>query len=138
MKTSNLPTAKELGFNPIFQPMNQDDTMLFVQIYGSGELEIPENEIPHPIKIIDRRIEVLNLPIELTMKAKLLLLVLTGGNPGKMVGSLIDCLVKYEDKTVDCGMVADLYPDGFYSDISFHEYVEKYLKLKKSKWSEIY
>lgn len=138
MKTSDLPTAMELGFKPIFQPMTPDQTNLFFQIYLSDEIEIPENEIPHPIKIIDRRIEVLELPIQITMSAKVLLVVLTDGNPGRMVASLIDCLVKYENRTVNKDMIIELYENGFYSDASFHEYVENYLKIKKSKWSEIY
>lgn len=136
---SNLPKAKELGFNPIYQQLTDEQSRMLISILlSNNEPDIPENEIPFPIKIIEKRIDVLKLPIKLTTTAKLLLLVLTDGNPGKMVTSLIDCLVKFENQTVTKDMVCDLYPNGFYNENSFIEYVDNYLKLKKSKWSEIY
>ena len=100
--------------------------------------QIPEKELPHVIRILDKRIEVMKLPIKFNLKAKLLLFVLTDSNPGRMMLALIDSLTKYEGKEVTEGEICDIYPEGFYSEESVLEYVEKYCKTRLCKWSEIY
>ena len=92
----------------------------------------------HGTKILEKRIEVLKLPIEFTNNAKIAIDCFTLGNPGKTVALLIDCLTKYEGQKVSVSMLSDVYPFGFYNEETFEDYVDNYLKTNKAKWSEIY
>lgn len=86
----------------------------------------------------------MELPIEFTAKAKMLALILTGGNPGKMMTVLIDCLTYWdlekgqEKVLVDDSKICDLYPTGFYTEDSVINLVDNYFKTRKVAWSEIY
>ena len=131
-------TAIELGFKPKFERLSKEQSELFINILFSEIKQIPEKELPHVIRILDKRIEVMKLPIKFNLKAKLLLFVLTDSNPGRMMLALIDSLTKYEGKEVTEGEICDIYPEGFYSEESVLEYVEKYCKTRLCKWSEIY
>ncbi len=104
------------------------------------EEEFNGSKAPFPIQILNKRIEALELKIKFTGKAKLLLLIYTEGNPGKIVTSLIDCLTKFGNKefTIDCDELVQVYPDGFYTEDSFIELVDDYFKTRKVIWSEIY
>ena len=88
-------------------------------------------------QIINKRIEVMKLPIKFTDHA-LVAVSAFCDRPGYAVALLVDCLNKYEGQTVDCGMLADLYPMGFYDEPSLMKYVDDYLKPRKVKWAEIY
>lgn len=142
MKTKLTQTATQLGFNPRYSEMSREQSELLMSVIFSSmkcdEVDIPEEEKPHPIKMIEKRIEVIKLPITLKPSAKLAILILTDGNPGKMNAALIDCLIRFENKEVSVGEICELYPMGFYSDKSALEYIDNYLKTKKTKWSEIY
>jgi hypothetical protein len=132
------PTPKELGFSPQYKEMDEDQAEMYMSVLLSQTKEIPKDDIPFPIQIIDKRIEAMNLPISFTGKAKILALILTDGNPGRMVTVLIDALIEHEGEEVDHEKLSLLYPMGFYSDTSFDIYVNDFLKEGKSKWSEIY
>ena len=139
MKTQLEKTAQELGFKPQYQPMTREQTELFATVLLSGDMEeISDKEAPHPLKILRKRIEVLELPIKFSPKAELLSLIVTDGNPGKMMTVLIEALSNYENKTVDADEIAELYPWGFYTEDSVMELIDNYFKTRKAKWSEIY
>lgn len=139
-----MKTAIELGFKPEYEAMTKEQTELLMHILfsrthmGNKEVDLPEEDKPWPIKMIEKRIEVLKLPIKLETSAKLAMVILTGGNPGKMNAALIDILTKYEGKTVTSDEICELYPMGFYTEESVHDYINNYLKTKKVKWSHIY
>ena len=111
MTTQLEKTAKELGFKPEYQPMDREQTELFAAVLLSGEpKELSEEEVPFPIKIIRKRIEVMDLPIKFSPKAEILSLILTDGNPGKIMTVLIEALTIYENQTIDTDKIARLYP----------------------------
>lgn len=87
--------------------------------------------------IIEKRIEVLKLPIKFTDYALIAHLAFSD-RPGKSVMLLIDSLTKYEGQTVTSRMLCDLYPMGFYSDDTATDYIDNHLKKRTVKWSEIY
>lgn len=89
------------------------------------------------VQILNKRIEVLKLPIQFTDGAKMCALALVD-RPGSMVALLIDCLNNYEGKTVTSRELADLYPTGFYDEPTMLRYIDEYLKPRKVKWAEIY
>lgn len=88
-------------------------------------------------QIIQRRIDCLKLPISFSPVAYLAMLSLTK-SPGGFVTVLIDALNKFEGQCVNVKMLAELYPFGFYSEKSFDDLVDNYLKPHTLKWSEIY
>ena len=96
------------------------------------------DEYPFTCKVIDKRVEELDLPIKFTDAALLAAEVFAEGNPGKAVVFLIDSLNKFEGKTVGLDEICEsLYPFGFYTDASLDEYIDG-CKDRKYRWSEIY
>lgn len=137
MKTKS---AKELGYNPIYTPMTKEQSENFVRVLMADpqDIKIDGKDIPFVLQVLNKRIEVMNLPINFTSQAKLLALILSNGNPGKMMIILIDCLINFEGKEVSGDDICNLYPMGFYNEISTTNYIDNYLKPHKCKWSEIY
>ena len=136
-----MKTAKELGFIPEYKPMNEEQSRLFISIMLASQVDkavLPEDDLPFVIQIVQKRIEAMKLPIDFDTTGLLAALILSDGNPGKMVTILIDSLTKYEGQTVTIEEISEVYPWGFYTDESFEEYVEKYLKTRKCKWGHIY
>ena len=133
-------TARELGFIPRYKAMTRDQTesLMRVVLTKEEDINIPDNNLPFILQLLNKRVEALKLSINFTNKGKLAAMVLSEGNPGRMVTILIDCLIKYEGKTITDDEICSLYPMGFYDDDSFEIYVEQYLKPKKTKWSNIY
>lgn len=129
-------TAKELGLIPKYEPMTPEQTKMLTRVLIGTPVE--NIEMPFVIRILEKRIEVMQLPIKFTVKGKFAALTLSEGNPGKMMTILIDCLTKYEGQEVDGGMICDIYPIGFYSENSFMDYVDNYIKTRQVKWSQIY
>jgi hypothetical protein len=89
------------------------------------------------IQILDRRIEVMKLPISFSPAAKLAILALID-RPGSVVVLLIDCLNAYEKLKVTVPLLVELYPEGFYDEPTLERYVEGYMKPRKVKWSDVY
>jgi len=133
-------TAKELGFVPKYEPLSNKNTEYLVTILMGGPMkEILDTEAPFPIQVLRKRISGLNLPIKFTPKAELIALILTEGNPGKMITLLIDCLTEFQGETIDENSLCEnLYPWGFYTYESFVDYIDNYIKPRKVKWSNIY
>ena len=131
-----------------FKPMTEDGTKLFAEalmvemsLYKQGrdafEFNIPKEERSMAMEILLKRIEALKLPIKFSPLAMCAMEALVD-NPGKVVVTLIDCLVKYPNEVVDVSKLTEVYPWGFYSDKAFDDYVDNYLKPKKSMWSSLY
>ena len=130
--------------DPKFQPMSESSANLFVTATAAemSPAPVPQDvtdavEEHFLVQVLDRRIEAFKLPIKFTVPAKLAVLAYVD-RPGGVVTLLIDCLNAYEGKTVDVGMLTDLYPEGFYDEKTLMRYVDDYLKPKKVKWAEIY
>lgn len=94
------------------------------------------------VEVIMKRIEGMALPIQFTPEGLIGAYALSENIPGRAIVLLMDCLTKYEGKTVNASMLADLYPFGFYSEETFTRYVEEYLKDKdmrpRVRWACIY
>lgn len=135
----SLLTAKELGFKPNYTPMDREQFEVLINLMFTESLDIPKEERPFGVQILDKRIEGLEFPIKMNDRTKLFILSLSNGNPGKIVTILIDCLTKFEGReaTVE-NICEELYPMGFYSDQSFTDYVNNYLKPHRCKWSQVY
>lgn len=89
-------------------------------------------------QVVQKRMEVMNLPIKFTDPA-LLSVDAFCTNPGRAVLFLIDCLSKFEGQTVTVDMICkEVYPFGVYTDEEFKKIVDEQLKTRKMKWSEIY
>lgn len=132
---------------PTFQSMSDDQTKLF---FVASMAEVTESKITPTqkerideqflIKVIDSRIQHFKLPISFTHSGKLAVLALVD-RPGSAMLLLLDCLNAYEGKEVNAGLLADLYPVGFYDEDTIGRYIDAYAKPKnptKMKWAEIY
>jgi hypothetical protein len=131
-----------------FKPMTDEGTKLFAQallvemdLYKSGrdafDFNIPKEDRSMGMEILLKRIEVLKLPIKFSPLAMCAMEGLVA-NPGGIVTVLIDCLCKFPNETIDVAKLTEVYPWGFYSDKVFDDYVDNYLKPKKSMWSVLY
>jgi hypothetical protein len=123
------------------QALKKDDMkilLFFIEadFAKAKDIEIEEKDIPIAAKIIQKRIDALNLPIKFTQRA-LLAVICFVDSPGEAVILLVDALTKYEGKTVTLTDLIDLYPMGFYDENSVGKYID-ILKARKIKWSEIY
>jgi hypothetical protein len=102
-----------------------------------AEEDVPEAEEAFLVQVLNKRIEVHNLPISFSGPAKMAVLALTD-RPGSVVALLIDCLNAYEGQKVTVEKLADLYPTGFYDEDTLIRYADQYLKTRKVKWSDLY
>lgn len=134
--------------NPKYEKLSDKDSELFIMATMTEMADKKEGQPSKPelaaavddnflIQILDKRIEVLKLPIKFTTPAKMAILAFVD-RPGSLVALLVDCLNNYEGKTVDVAMLTNLYPWGWYDEETFIRYVDEYLKPKKVKWAEIY
>ena len=145
MKTELTKNAIELGFKPKYVPLEKDFFSLLLAAITKTEEEctklvgmLAKDNMNHSLKILEKRIEVMALPISFTSGGKLTALALTQGNPGRMIALLIDCLTQHEDRKINPEMLCVMYAIGFYSEASYIQYVDTYLKTKTVKWSEVY
>lgn len=104
------------------------------------KLEENSDTLPMIPKIIRKRIEVMQLPINFTISGLIAIDALACGNPGKAIAILIDCLTSFEGNLAVSAddLINKIYPNGFYSDDVFIDYVDNYIKQRKVKWAEIY
>lgn len=128
------------------EPMTEEQTKLFATVM-MAELngtdvkdwnDMEESERPFIMSVIKKLIDVFKLPINFTTGGVLALEILTRGRVGYAIAALIDCLGKYEGKTVNVEMMSELYPWGFYKEEVAEDYIDNYLKPRKVKWAEIY
>ena len=136
--------AKGVGCEPLQKgPMEEYTWAVALETSGQKvSLEELRDKRIFSIEVLLKRIEVLNLPIEFNPTGLIAAYAMSNNNPGRIVTLLIDCLTKYEGKTVTACMLADLYPYGFYNEETFAKYVDDYLKNPevrgKVKWGTIY
>lgn len=108
---------------------------------GEADLEdkkdLEELEEEFLIKILNKRIEGMKLPISFSPAAKMAILAFCD-RPGSVVILLIDCLNAYEGQRVTVPMLVELYSDGFYDEGTLLRYIDDYMKLRKVKWSYVY
>ena len=137
--------SKNIGCAPMSEGAAQEYTMA-VMLESSGDKAIPLKELRKEnitvIEIILKRIQVLNLPIEFTPEGLIAAYAMTENVAGRGVALLIDCLTKHEGEVINASMLADMYPYGFYNDVTFTDYVDNYLKNEEVrddiKWAGIY
>lgn len=128
-----------VGFKPEFQALSDPRQSLLIQAEidhsdGMQALGLDEEFL---IKILNKRIEVMKLPISFGPAGKLAALAHVD-RAGAMVVLLIDCLNAFEGKEVTPGMLIDLYGGSFYTEASFIDYIDNFMKPKKVKWAEVY
>lgn len=127
------------GLNPTYKKFDDWQTELFlISITDAHRITDKVND-EFLIKILDKRIEVMNLPIKFSQAGKVAALCFAD-RAGAMVMLLIDCLNAYEGKEVTPQMLADLYPEGFYDEDTMMRYADGYLKHpnRRVKWAEVY
>ena len=109
-----------------------------VGIAGSEDLaaHTTEENLSFNARVVFRRICSLDLPIAFTLDAYKLIDQLCD-EPGRAVVLLIDCLQRYEGRTVDAEMIAALYPEGFYRENGFRVMVEM-LRAGEVRWGKVY
>lgn len=89
-----------------------------------------------PAKVVLKRIEYYKLPIKFTTEA-LLALPLFCDNTGKIVLFLIECLEKFEHKTVTLkDICTTMYPLGFYTQEYFEWILDN--EIKTFKYAHLY
>lgn len=104
----------------------------------SSNLKLEAEPTDFCSRLIKSRIQNLHLPIKFTDIALFAAISLHECNPGKAITILIDCLCKYKDDEVTVAKLTEVFPWGFYDEVTFTDYVDNYLKPKKTLWSEIY
>jgi hypothetical protein len=125
--------------NPKYVPMSEIRSKLYLIGCLTDHEKKPSPNIDEQflIQILNKRIEVLKLPISFSDGAKNCILALTD-RPGSVMALLVDCLNNFEGQTVTSKELADLYPMGFYDEETMLRYIDEYLKPRKIKWAEIY
>lgn len=127
------------GLNPTYAPMTDEQSKTFISavLIEVQKKDIPEVNDIFGVQILNKRLEVMKLPIHFTDPAKLASMAMAD-TPGAIVTILIDCLNAFEGKTVTTEDIANLYPVGFYTPESLEKYIDGYLKTRKVKWAELY
>ena len=123
------------------QPMSEMQTKLLLACLLSemeGK-EIETDDFPILAQIVKKRIEVCELPIKLTSNA-LVSVTAFCSSPSEAIVLLIDALNTFSKNEIITvhKLSEQLYPFGFYTEKSFEDYIDNYIKLGKVKWSEIY
>jgi hypothetical protein len=137
----NSPFVSPTGVPLFVKQLSEEDAELLLMATTAevkkGDLDIPLAEMGWQIEAVEQRIRVMKLPIKFTNLA-----YVSFGSFTKTVGGcmviLIDALNRYENKTVNVEMLCHMYPFGFYSDKSLHDYIDNNLKTRAVKWSEVY
>jgi len=144
-----------------FNQLEQEATKLLAYLV-MGESSNPNHPIDKtiekemPIQIIQKRINVLGLPIKLNSYALISSLIFST-NAGRAVVFLIDILrslpnsgelhskwcdkklTEDDIKSIDLNYICEnVYPFGVYKEEVFGDYIDNYLKPRKVNWSEIY
>lgn len=122
-------------------PLNKEESTVLMQLILAEQRgaspEIPEEEMPFTCRIIQKRVEVLKLPVKLTTVG-LLATTCFAKNPGQAVTLLIDYLTEFEGQELTVANLCKLYPLGFYTEAAFAKRVDTELKTRKAKWCHIY
>ena len=122
--------------------MTTDETKMFLNLIIGDAENFHKILSKDPIyNIILKRIEVYNLEEYIHKDCVLFIYLFAGGNPGKAVLMLIDILnlsksLNRQIQSNDIGV--ELYPTGFYDDISVECIIDNLLKPRKVYFSEIY
>lgn len=103
-----------------------------------------ENEVPPPLTIVLKRIEVLNLPITFTPESMMAFIIFPD-RVGAVVVMLIDLLEAFEDEQVTLEKICRMYPMGFYNEEALEERID-FLKedrclpedKRRCKFSSVY
>lgn len=131
------------------QPLGEEKTTDLVRLIALSHQKLPieltEEEMPFFCKVIQKRIDVLKLPIKFDIYSMLSITCFCDV-VGQAVVLLIDCLTKFEKEiteenpiinmTID--KLCDVYPWGFYKQKEFERYAETELKTRKAKWGGLY
>lgn len=119
-------------------PMTEEQMQLWMNLYFIKDASVLDELIYNDFacKVIQKRIDVLKLPIVFDKKALAALSVLCDFNVGRMVVSLIDIL-DAEIKNVTLQSITELYPWGHYSQQALDAIVAEH-KARKHKHSGIY
>jgi hypothetical protein len=135
-----IPNTWAEGLNPTYVPLSEVRAKIFatavLMAFGPPQ-PLEDIEKQFLIQVLNKRIEVLKLPITFTPPAKMAILAFVD-RAGYLVALLIDCLNAYEGKEITPEMLADLYPVGFYDEATLDRYIDNYLKTRRVKWAEIY
>jgi hypothetical protein len=92
--------------------------------------------LPVGINVLLRRLEVMKLPIKLTMGAYVIMSVYPKVIGGTVV-MLVDMLENYKDKLVGVEEIAETYPYGFYNETALVKRIE-FLKGGTHAYSYVY
>jgi hypothetical protein len=128
------------GLNPTYAPLSKTKADFFaaaVVLSCAPPQPLEDIEKSFLIQVLNKRIEVIKLPISFTPTAKMGILAFVD-RAGYLVTLLIDCLNAFEGKKVDIEMLAALYPVGFYDEPTLDRYIDGFLKPRRVKWAEIY
>jgi hypothetical protein len=139
-----------------YQPLSKENCVLLLKLTlaemsakeeeVSSKLEDIGKELPFLSQIVQKRIEVLKLPIKFTPLA-LLAINCFADRPGAAVLFLIDALnkFKFEDKpgsenpVVTVEMICtELYPLGFYTGDAMADRIDNEIIAKKDRFSYVY
>ena len=100
--------------------------------------DLSESDCTFLMNVIQKRIDIMKIPIKFSVSAMIACEALSEGVVGKMVIILVDCLNEYEGQEITVDKVANLYPFGFYNEEVFTDYVDNYLKPRKVNWAHTY
>ena len=123
------------------QPLSDTKAELLVKCLlmeqEKGDIKIDEKDLHLLGRIIQKRIDVLGLPIKFTNIALLSVGCFCEVAGGAVV-LLIDCLNKFPNETITVGKLCEVYPDGFYTESELERYVETDIKTRKINFSDLY
>ena len=126
--------------NKYAQPLTGDQSQLMMQLMlldeepeGMRE-EIVGKDIA--AAVLSKRIEAFDLPVKLSAKALMYVVILCAGNPGRAVVTLIDILdAELNEVTMDD--LVRIYPWGHYNEERLGVVIDEH-KQRVHKWSHIY
>lgn len=95
-------------------PLQSDALMTAISVKMAGD-DAPLKIDHLLVKILNKRIEVLGLPISFSVSGTLAAIILAR-NPGQMMVLLIDALERFPGARITSSEVVAMYPFGFYSD----------------------
>jgi hypothetical protein len=132
----NYPSRNEINC----KPLDEEQSKLFLNCMLNDVFNIDINSKVENLffsKIIQKRIEVLDLPIKFTCYGMLMVSALCS-TPGEVIILLCDCLYHYEGKRVSVNDISNLYPFGFYNEETVLNIIDNYMKARVHPWSQVY